>query len=434
MGNDVRSSNESPHGFAIVRLEEVAELTTGFPFKSKEYSSDLNDPRLLGGDNIIQGRLRWENTRRWPSNQTDGLDQYWLSEGDVVLAMDRPWIEAGLKYARVGGHDLPALLVQRTARMRGTDSLDTRYLQYVIGSPAFTNYVLAVQTGTAVPHISPSQIKSFTFPLPPLPEQRRIASILGSLDDKIELNRRTSATLEAMARALFKSWFVDFDPVRQKASGQQPFGMDAATAALFPDSFQDSPLGKIPKGWEVKAISDVGRVVTGKTPPTADRTNFGGPYLFVKIPDMHDRFWVSSTAESLSEAGHLLQPSKLVGRGSVAVSCIATVGLCSLIRHPSHTNQQINVVLPNTDVSSAWLLLTMRSLRNEFLSRAVGGSVTKNLNKGHFESIPIVVPPASAHERFQATVDPITEAIASRESESRFLEDTRDRTLPHLMT
>ena len=93
--------------------------------------------------------------------------------------------------------------------------------------------------------------------LPPLAEQRAIAHILGTLDDKIELNRRMNETLEAMARALFKSWFVDFDPVRAKREGRQPAGMDKATAALFPDAFQDSPLGKIPKGWQVERIEEL---------------------------------------------------------------------------------------------------------------------------------------------------------------------------------
>ena len=97
------------------------------------------------------------------------------------------------------------------------------------------------------------------IPSPPLPEQKRIAHVLGTLDDKIELNRRMNATLEAMSRAIFKSWFVDFDPVRQKAAGKQPVGMDAETAALFPDSFEDSELGEVPTGWEVRMIRSKNR-------------------------------------------------------------------------------------------------------------------------------------------------------------------------------
>ena len=239
-----------------VRLGNVTDLVTGFAFRSGRYTDDPLAPRLLRGDNVAQGTMRWDGVKRWPRDETEGLENYWLSEDDVVLAMDRPWIEVGLKYAAIRTSDLPALLVQRVARLRGTDGLDTSFLKYVVGCRAFTEHVLAMQTGTAIPHISGGQIRSFEFSLPPPREQRAIARILGTLDDKIELNRRMNETLEAMARALFKSWFVDFDPVRAKAEGRDP-GLPKALADLFPDSFEDSELGEVPKEWRVGRFSEV---------------------------------------------------------------------------------------------------------------------------------------------------------------------------------
>ena len=243
-------------------LGEVVDFLAGFPFKSDGYVNHPKAPRLLRGDNIAQGTLRWDGAKRWPYEATDSLTPYWLREGDVVIAMDRPWIEAGLKFSSVRETDLPALLVQRVARLRGSDHLDTRFLNYVIGSRDFTEYVLSVQTGTAVPHISARQIKEFEFSLPPLPEQRVIAHILGTLDDKIGLNRRMNETLEAMARALFKSWFVDFDPVRAKIAGRDT-GLPKHLAGRFPDRLVDSELGLIPEGWEVKTFSECVEVVRG---------------------------------------------------------------------------------------------------------------------------------------------------------------------------
>ena len=190
--------------WSTVRLGDVAEFLTGFPFQSERYTDDPLAPRLLRGDNVAQGALRWGGAKRWPADEAGDVEQYRLEEGDVILAMDRPWIEAGLKYAAVQESDLPALLVQRVARLRGTEALDTRFLKYVIASRAFTEYVFAVHTGTAVPHISSGQIKSFELELPSLAEQRAIAHILGTLDDKIELNRRMNEALEQVARALFK--------------------------------------------------------------------------------------------------------------------------------------------------------------------------------------------------------------------------------------
>ena len=115
----------------------------------------------------------------------------------------------------------------------------------------FSSIVSSGNSSTTVSRDNLGLLTDARFLFPPLPEQKRIAHVLGTLDDKIELNRRMNATLEAMSRAIFKSWFVDFDPVRQKAAGKQPVGMDAETAALFPDSFEDSELGEVPTGWEV---------------------------------------------------------------------------------------------------------------------------------------------------------------------------------------
>lgn len=198
-----------------VRLGEVVDLLTGFPFRSALYTSDLRDALLLRGDNIAQGVLRWDGAKRWSLEKTENLEPYALSEGDLVLAMDRPWIEAGLKYGAVKADDLPAFLVQRVARLRGTLGLDRRYLRYLIGSRSFTDHILAVQTGTAVPHISAAQIREFEFCLPPIAEQAAMGQILGTLDDKIELNRRMSETLEEMARAIFIKAIASLDTTHE---------------------------------------------------------------------------------------------------------------------------------------------------------------------------------------------------------------------------
>ena len=128
-----------------IHIGDYVDLLTGFPFKSAEYSTDDSGVRLLRGDNIAQGALRWDSAKRWPEQFTSDYSLYRLRQGDVVLAMDRPWIEAGLKYAAVGRGDLPCLLVQRVARLRALPGLDQAFLRYVIGSKAFTDHVLAVR-------------------------------------------------------------------------------------------------------------------------------------------------------------------------------------------------------------------------------------------------------------------------------------------------
>ena len=256
------TTSQDRDNWSTVRLGDAVDLLTGFPFRSDHYTTDSTAFRLLRGDNIAQGYLRWNGVKRWPAGAVADLEQFRLREGDVVLAMDRPWIEVGLKSSSVQRSDLPALLVQRVARLRGKRNLDTRFLKYVIACRDFTAYVLSVQTGTAVPHISARQIQEYEFPLPPLAEQRAIAHILGTLDDKIELNRRMNATLVAMARALFRSWFVDFDPVRAKMEGRDT-GLPKDIADLFPDRLVESELGEIPLGWPVERLADHFEAVKG---------------------------------------------------------------------------------------------------------------------------------------------------------------------------
>lgn len=190
----------------MTRLGDVVDMTFGYAFKSAEFTESLDDVRLLRGDNIGQGRLRWDSAKRFPLNRAGEVENYRLSLGDVVVAMDRPWISAGLKYAVVREADLPSLLVQRVARLRARDGLDQGYLSAIIGSKAFTDYVVGVQTGSAVPHISGGQLAGFELPaLPPIGEQRAIAATLGALDDKIESNRRTIDLAEKLADQHFLS-------------------------------------------------------------------------------------------------------------------------------------------------------------------------------------------------------------------------------------
>ena len=173
-------------GWVETTLGAETDLLAGFAFKSKQYTNADKDIRLLRGDNIVQARLRWDDVKRWPFKEFEAYKDYHLRAGDVVLAMDRPWVKAGLKHATITAEDLPCLLVQRTARLRGLKNLDSGFLMFLIGSDAFTTHILGVQTGIGVPHISGQQIKDFQFALPPITEQRRLAGILESLSEETQ--------------------------------------------------------------------------------------------------------------------------------------------------------------------------------------------------------------------------------------------------------
>jgi type I restriction enzyme S subunit len=162
-------------------LKKEIDLLVGFAFKSKDYTDNKDDILLLRGDNIMQGSLRWEDVKRWKKSEYKEYIKYQLNENDIVLAMDRPWVKAGLKIARLSKNDLPALLVQRTACLRTKNNLDNSFLFHLLRSSRFMNYLKDVQTGIGVPHISGQQISDFTFYRPSLKSQKTIVQKLDTL-------------------------------------------------------------------------------------------------------------------------------------------------------------------------------------------------------------------------------------------------------------
>lgn len=225
-----------------VRLGDVCNIITGFPFPGKKYSKE--GIRVVRGDNVTIGNLRWdtEKDKRW-NEPFDKTEYYSLQANDIVIGMDGSRV--GKNKARIKEEDLPLLLAQRVACVRHNELAEQDYLYYNIFSKKFIDYVNSIHTGSAIPHISQKQIEDYKILLPNLETQRRIATILSSLDRKIELNNKINADLEEMAQAIFKNWFVDFEPFKD-------------------DKFVDSELGMIPEGWKVGSLGDFCNVFTGK--------------------------------------------------------------------------------------------------------------------------------------------------------------------------
>jgi type I restriction enzyme S subunit len=193
-------------------LGAEVDLLAGFAFKSSGYTRNEEGVKLLRGDNIVQGSLRWIDVKKWPASDISDYSHYWLCEGDVVLAMDRPWVKAGLKYATISADDLPCLLVQRVARLRAGDRMESSFLAYLIGCAGFTDHTLGVQKGIGVPHISGQQIKDFKFMRPPLDEQRRLAEKLDSISaETVRLEaiyQKKLAALDTLKRSLLHQAFT----------------------------------------------------------------------------------------------------------------------------------------------------------------------------------------------------------------------------------
>jgi restriction endonuclease S subunit len=169
------------NGWVETTLGQEVSLLSGFAFQSDHYTNSTDGVKLLRGDNIIQGSLRWDDVKKWPASEAREFEAYQLQLGDIVLAMDRTWVKAGIKYAQLSTDDLPSLLVQRVARLRTADEAKTRLLFHLIGSRSFSDYVLSIQTGLGVPHISGKQIEAFRFYKPPKAAQHQIVTRIDRL-------------------------------------------------------------------------------------------------------------------------------------------------------------------------------------------------------------------------------------------------------------
>lgn len=188
------------------------DLLAGYAFSSDSYTANASSVRLLRGDNIMQGYLRWDDAKKWPIEDRAQYARFELQAGDVVLAMDRPWVKAGLKRAQIAIDDLPCLLVQRTARLRPRGSLTRAFLFHLTGSLAFSQHLLRVQTGIGVPHISGKQIESFQFMRPTVANQERIAAELDEVQTETELlakiYERKLAALDELKHSLLHQAFT----------------------------------------------------------------------------------------------------------------------------------------------------------------------------------------------------------------------------------
>jgi type I restriction enzyme, S subunit len=310
-----------------------------------------------------------------------------------------------------------------------------RYVYLFVRSALFHKQVSALRTGSAQPQLPIRDINRIEIPIPPLREQRAIAHILGTLDDKIELNRRVNATLEGMARALFKSWFVDFDPVRAKAEGRDT-GLPADLAALFPDRLVESELGEIPEGWEVGRIADLADVVGGSTPSTKESAYWDeGTYYWATPKDLSALTVpvLLDTERRITGKGLSQISSGLLPAGTVLLSSRAPIGYLAIAEVPTAINQGFIAMRPATDISNLFLWLWAASAHEEIISRA-NGSTFLEISKANFRPIPVVKPTKLVMAAFERQARPLYEHIVVNERESRTLAALRDALLPQLLS
>jgi type I restriction enzyme S subunit len=350
--------------------------------------------------------------------------------GDIVMTTEAPLGEV----AQLDGTKVA--LAQRVITLRGKpDLLDNTFLKFLLQSCEVQEELRSRGTGTTVVGIRQSELRKVSLTLPSLAEQKAIAAVLGALDDKIELNRRMNATLEAMARALFQSWFIDFDPVRAKLDGRQPPNLNPATAALFPDSFQDSELGPIPKRWEVCPLSEKIELLSGGTPKTSEPSYWDGdiPWYSVKDAPSETDVWVIHTEKQVTKEGIANSAAQILPEGATIISARGTVGKLALIGTPMAMNQSCYGVCGIKGYGDFFTYFALRHATAE-LQQRTHGTVFDTITRQTFETLDCIFPPANLTAAFDRTVAPLLSQIRANLHQSRTLATLRDTLLPRLLS
>lgn len=372
------------------------------------------------------------NVPVYGSNGVVGFHDMPLTDGPTVV-IGRKGTVGAVHYSPV-----PCWPIDTTFYVTGKDPSVLRYRYYLLKSLGLEH----MNADSAVPGLNRDAAHARRIRIPLSEgEQRAIAHILGTLDDKIELNRRMSETLEAMARALFKAWFVDFEPVRAKMEGRWRRGetlpgLPAHLYDLFPDRLVDSELGEIPKGWGVKCIGDLAEVVGGSTPKT-ERIEYweGGTHHWVTPKDLSGLSVpvVLDTERKITDAGLAQISSGLLPKGTVLLSSRAPIGYLAIAEVPVAVNQGFIAMKPRPDISNLFLLRWAGAAHDEIVSHA-NGSTFLEISKANFRPIPTVVPKNEIMNAFDRLSRQMYLKVVEHERESRTLAALRDTLLPKLIS
>jgi type I restriction enzyme S subunit len=312
------------------------------------------------------------------------------------------------------------------------------YLYYWLCSPEGQHYLFSRVSQVGVPQIQKplTTLREAPLRVPPLHEQRAIVGLLGDLDDKIELNRRMNETLEELARTIFKSWFVDFDPVRAKAEGRQPVGVDGDAMALFPSHLVESALGAIPEGWRTAPLGEWATILSGGTPSKSDPSLWGGdlPWISPKVMTrMH-----ADEADAFVTSAAVGNGTRLVPSGSTLV-IVRGMGLhkevrVSQARRDVTFNQDVKALVPKA-IESTLLLFALLDAQQCLLGRVQSsGHGTGVLPTDILLALPLCFPPLDVQKKLVAPLDAMNDRIAAGRSESRTLGEMRDLLLPKLIS
>jgi type I restriction enzyme S subunit len=404
------------------RFGQMAELV-----QDTVHPSDVIGIPYIGLEHIGEGTLQLLGAGL-AEDATSIKSQF--KAGDILFGKLRPYFRKVIRAPFDGICSTDIWVVRPKA------GVDSGFLFYLMASDIFIEPLVRASEGTKMPRAKWDFAISLEFPLPPLPEQQAIARILGTLDDKIELNRRMNETLEAMARSIFKSWFVDFDPVQAKAKGREPAGMDAETAALFPDSFEETDPGIVPKGWRTGIIDDLCLLIeNGGTPKRMEPKYWhGGTIPWFKTGELNDGPLIDSE-EAITEHGLSNSSCKLWPKNTILIALYAspTVGRLGILEAPGTANQACSALLAKPEYGYLFLFYKLLFSREELQNVAVGAA-QQNISQQVVRHHEILIPSQETAFAFQQIIEINYSMRVINEKQSRILAAIRDELLPRLLS
>ena len=384
----------------------------------------------LGNSNVRWGKFDISDLAEMKFEAHED-ERYSLRSGDLVIC------EGGEPGRCAIWNGPTGMKIQKALhRIRPKETLDNYYLFYWFCLAARTGHLEAHFTGTTIKHLTGKAIAELKVPLPPIGTQRAMVNVLRSIDDRIALLRETNATLEAIAQALFKSWFVDFDPVRAKAGGLEPDWMDAGTAALFPDGFEESELGLVPEGWSIKLCQDIIEVRDG-THASPKPSDIG--YPLVTSRHITSGEILLDGAYLISEVDYLdISRRSKVDRLDILITMIGTVGVPAFVLNDPVDFAIKNIGLFKTSKKpefSCYLYLLLKSNKMQrYLEARMAGTTQKYLSLKALREISVLEPSVAVIGAFSEIVSPIFKKIHQSNRQAQTLIQLRDTLLPRLIS
>ena len=344
-------------------------------------------------------------------------------ESDIIISREAPMGVVGIVpkgFQCCLGQRLVLLKIDKSKCL-------PKYLLYTLMSEYVQLQIRRInQTGSIVSNLNISSLRELKIPLHSFEEQKKIANILSSIDDKIQINNQINQELEAMAKTLYDYWFVQFDFPDQNG---KPYKSSGGKMVYHPELKRE-----IPEGWGVESVKDFeSNIITGKTPSRKNSDSFGGKIPFITIGDIRGNTFVYSTSETLTDLGASEQNNKYLPQDSLCVSCIATVGEIGFTTEPSHTNQQINSIVFEDETNRYYLYFALKNYFENANASAKTGNTFANMNKEDFSGIKIIFPNKEIKNNFHKITETYFSQIKCLQGQNQELTQLRDWLLPMLM-